>query len=148
MTIRIAVTGCSVSEESYMHNTNHIHSGLFNQSQRRTNTPPSQLAFVIPGNFPLPQLAHFDILYKDWGRLQNDANRLHSFFYELFTVVFTIVYLDYHYQGFVNYICTTNVNIFVVMVRRKTSEKMLNQQICSYRLHTAKMQPFIYFYLK
>lgn len=53
-----------------MHNTNHIHSGLFNQSQRRTNTPPSQLAFVIPGNFPLPQLAHFDILYKDWERLQ------------------------------------------------------------------------------
>ncbi len=86
----------------------------------------SQLAFVISANFSLPQLARFAIFSKALERLKNDANRLHIFlmnylaYYWFFYIGY---YLDYYYQRLVNYIWTTNVDIFVVMIRWKTSAK-------------------------
>ncbi len=79
MTIRISVTGCSVSGESYICKIQITYIQAYFTSLKDAPTLPSQLAFVISANFSLPQLARFAIFSKALERLQNDANRLHVF---------------------------------------------------------------------
>lgn len=79
MTIRISVTGCSVSGKAiYAKYKSHTFRPILPVSKTHQHSP-SQLAFVISANFSLPQLARFAIFSKALERLKNDANRLHIF---------------------------------------------------------------------